>query len=227
MAMKTTWRIGLATLGISFLYACASKPQQHTDAFEAVPTPAAAFAASGPASLENASALPNEEGLLKTEVIIDKASPLMPDVYGVLARLTAAQQARIEQAVSLGSDAVAARSLVLQATPKMQSFIERLACIKSYNDGGAAALQALAAPGASFKFFVPPMHSTKLHDKSKCLSVQSVIIKHVKNPLKPGTSSWTDALQIKVSLIADDTGEKSTSNHEINKNMRGVWWFTR
>ena len=129
--------------------------------------------------------------------------------------------------MSQGSDDAVARRLVFQATPKMRSFIERLSCIKSYNDGGAAALQALAAPGSSFKFFVPPMHGTKLHDKSQCLSVTSVVIKHVKNPLKPSASSWTDALQIKVSFIADDSGETSTSNHEINKNTRGVWWFTR
>lgn len=218
--MKTTWRIGIATLCIGFLYACASKPQQKTDSVQTKPTPAAATA-------DSATALSNEEGLVKTEVIIDNASPVKPETNGILARLSAAQQSRIAQAVSQGSDDAVARRLVFQATPKMRSFIERLSCIKSYNDGGAAALQALAAPGSSFKFFVPPMHGTKLHDKSQCLSVTSVVIKHVKNPLKPSASSWTDALQIKVSFIADDSGETSTSNHEINKNTRGVWWFTR
>ena len=218
--MKTTWRIGIATLCIGFLYACASKPQQKTDSVQTKPTPAAATS-------DSATALSNEEGLVKTEVIIDNASPVKPETNGILARLSAAQQSRIAQAVSQGSDDAVARRLVFQATPKMRSFIERLSCIKSYNDGGAAALQALAAPGSSFKFFVPPMHGTKLHDKSKCLSVTSVVIKHVKNPLKPSASSWTDALQIKVSFIADDSGETSTSNHEINKNTRGVWWFTR
>lgn len=218
--MKTTWRIGIATLCIGFLYACASKPQQKTDSVQTKPTPAAATA-------DSATALSNEEALVKTEVIIDNASPVKPETNGILARLSAAQQSRIAQAVSQGSDDAVARRLVFQATPKMRSFIERLSCIKSYNDGGAAALQALAAPGSSFKFFVPPMHGTKLHDKSQCLSVTSVVIKHVKNPLKPSASSWTDALQIKVSFIADDSGETSTSNHEINKNTRGVWWFTR
>ena len=218
--MKTTWRIGIATLCIGFLYACASKPQQKTDSVQTKPTPAAATA-------DSATALSNEEGLVKTEVIIDNASPVKPETNGILARLSAAQQSRIAQAVSQGSDDAVARRLVFQATPKMRSFIERLSCIKSYNDGGAAAIQALAAPGSSFKFFVPPMHGTKLHDKSQCLSVTSVVIKHVKNPLKPSASSWTDALQIKVSFIADDSGETSTSNHEINKNTRGVWWFTR
>ena len=218
--MKTTWRIGIATLCIGFLYACASKPQQKTDSVQTKPTPATATS-------DNATALSNEEGLVKTEVIIDNASPVKPETNGILARVSAAQQSRIAQAVSQGSDDAVARRLVFQATPKMRSFIERLSCIKSYNDGGAAALQALAAPGSSFKFFVPPMHGTKLHDKSKCLSVTSVVIKHVKNPLKPSASSWTDALQIKVSFIADDSGETSTSNHEINKNTRGVWWFTR
>ena len=218
--MKTTWRIGIATLCIGFLYACASKPQQKTDSVQTKPTPAAATS-------DSATALSNEEGLVKTEVIIDNASPVKPETNGILARLSAAQQSRIAQAVSQGSDDAVARRLVFQATPKMRSFIERLSCIKSYNDGGAAALQALAAPGSSFKFFVPPMHGTKLHDKSKCLSVTSVVIKHVKNPLKPSASSWTDALQIKVSFIADDSGETSTSNHEMNKNTRGVWWFTR
>lgn len=218
--MKTTWRLGIAILCISFLYACASKPQQKTDSVQTKPTPATA-------PTESTTALSNEEGLAKTEVIIDNASPVKPETNGVLARLSAAQQSRIAQALSQGSYDANVRKLVFQATPKMRSFIERLSCIKSYNDGGAAALQALAAPGSSFKFFVPPMHGTKLHDKSKCLSVTSVVIKHVKNPLKPSASSWTDALQIKVSFIADDSGETSTSNHEINKNTRGVWWFTR
>ncbi|HMS26019.1 MAG TPA: hypothetical protein PKC80_01410 [Burkholderiaceae bacterium] len=223
--MKTVWRIGIATLCIGFLYACASQTQKKSDHAQSAAAPTQAAGAA-----DNKSALSNEDGLVKTEVIIDNASPVKQETNGLLARLSAAQQARIAQALyqsSQGNYDADSRRLVNQATPKMRSFIERLSCIKSYNDGGAAALQALAAPSASFKFFVPPMHGTKLHDKTKCLSVVSVMIKHVKNPLKPSASSWTDALQIKVSLIADDSGETSTSNHEINKNTRGVWWFSR
>jgi hypothetical protein len=45
--------------------------------------------------------------------------------------------------------------------------------------------------------------------------------------LKPVATKAGDALQIKVSYIAEDSGETTTSNHEINKNNKGVWWFTR
>ncbi len=78
----------------------------------------------------------------------------------------------------------------------------------------------MAAPGVSFKFFVPPMQGTKLLNKSTCLTVTSVV-------LKPATAKAGDALHIKVLYLAEDSGETTTSNHEINKNSKGVWWFTR
>jgi hypothetical protein len=78
----------------------------------------------------------------------------------------------------------------------------------------------MAAPGVSFKFFVPPMHGTKSHNKNSCLTVSSVV-------LKVAATKTGDALQIKVAYLAEDSGETTTSNHEINKNSKGVWWFTR
>ena len=164
------------------------------------------------------SAVNQEAALDKNEVIIDKPAP--SQAQSLLAKITPAQQARIAQVLK---DASADTKIFVnanQATPKMRAFIERLSCIKQYNDGGSMVLQNIAAPNVSFKFFVPPMHSTKAHGKDSCLTVASVVL-NVANT-KAG-----DALQIKVSYLAEDSGETTTSNHEINKNSKGVWWFTR
>jgi hypothetical protein len=161
-----------------------------------------------------------EVALDKNEVILDKPAPLPSETASILARITPAQQLRIAQALKDGNTDAKAQANINQATPKMRAFIERLSCIKQYNDGGTVVLQALAAPGASFKYFVPPMHGTKAHNKTSCLTVASVVV-------KPAGTRAGDALQIKVSYFAEDSGEKTTSNHEINKNSKGVWWFTR
>lgn len=144
-----------------------------------------------------------------------------------MARITPQQQSRIAQAVKDGNTDPNVQALIVQAGPKIRSFVERLSCIRQYNDGGTAALQALAAQGVSFKFFVPPMHGTKNHNKSSCLTVASVVVKPAITQVKQGGSLTPNALQIKVSYVAEDSGETTTSNHEINKNAKGVWWFTR
>lgn len=168
-----------------------------------------------------------DASLDKNEVIIDKPGALKADTAGLMARITPQQQARIAQAVKDSNSDAKAQLLIVQASPKMRSFIERLSCIRQYNDGGTASLQALAAPGVSFKFFVPPMHGTKNHGKATCLTVTSVIIKPATTQVKAGGVATQDALQIKVSYLAEDSGETTTSNHEINKNVKGLWWFTR
>lgn len=168
-----------------------------------------------------------EAALDKNEVIIDKPGALRADTAGLMARITPQQQARIAQALNESNTDVKVQTMMTQATPKMRSFIERLSCIRQYNDGGTAGLQALAAPGVSFKFFVPPMHGTKNHSKVSCLTVVSVQVKPASTQVKPGGVKAGDALQIKVSYLAEDSGETTTSNHEINKNAKGVWWFTR
>jgi hypothetical protein len=161
-----------------------------------------------------------ESVLDKNEVIIDKPAPLQAETLPLLARITPAQTARIAQAVKAGNTDPKAVNIINQATPKMRAFIERLSCIRQYNDGGSATLQALSAPSASFQYFVPPMHGTKVHNKSTCLTVSNVL-------LKPVNFQGGVAIQIKVSYLAEDSGETTTSNHEINKNSKGVWWFTR
>jgi hypothetical protein len=165
-------------------------------------------------------AVSQEAALDKNEVILDKPAPVQTEVLSLLARITPAQQARIAQALKDSISDVKAQPIVIQASPKMRAFIERLSCIRQYNDGGSVVLQNMAAPGVSFKFFVPPMHGTKAHNKSSCLTVASVV-------LKVANTKAGDALQIKVSYVAEDSGETTTSNHEINKNSKGVWWFTR
>jgi hypothetical protein len=161
-----------------------------------------------------------EVALDKNEVIIDKPAPVQTEVLSLLAKITPTQQTRIAQALKDGSAEIKTLVSVNQATPKMRAFVERLSCIRQYNDGGSAVLQGMAAPGVSFKFFVPPMHGTKAHNRNSCLTVSSVA-------LKVANTKGGDALQIKVSYLADDSGETTTSNHEINKNSKGVWWFTR
>lgn len=193
-----------------------SPPPQPRPAPRAAPAPAP-VPAPAPAPLPPVSA---EATLDKNEVILDKPAPLQTDRASLLAQISPTQQSRIAQALKEGNTDPKAQTNINQATPKMRAFIERLSCIKQYNDGGTAVLQAMAAPGASFQFFVPPMHGTKVHNKGSCLTVSSV-------QLRPVTSQGAQAIQIKVSYLAEDSGETTTSNHEINKNSKGVWWFTR
>ncbi len=199
-------KLALSAAMLALLLGCASRlsTPARTPSVVATPPPA----------------MSQEAALDKNEVIIDKPAPVQTEVATLLARISPAQIARIAQAVKEGNTDPKAASNINQATPKMRAFIERLSCIRQYNDGGSAVLQNMAAPGVSFKFFVPPMHGTKLHNKSTCLTVTSVV-------LKPATSKAGDALQIKVLYLAEDSGETTTSNHEINKNSKGVWWFTR
>ena len=209
MKNQFTLKLALAAAMLALLFGCASRlsTPARTPSVVATPPPAVS----------------QEAALDKNEVIIDKPAPVQTEVATLLARISPAQIARIAQAVKEGNTDPKAASNINQATPKMRAFIERLSCIRQYNDGGSAVLQNMAAPGVSFKFFVPPMHGTKLHNKSTCLTVTSVV-------LKPATSKAGDALQIKVLYLAEDSGETTTSNHEINKNSKnskGVWWFTR
>ena len=199
-------KLALSAAMLALLLGCASRlsTPARTPSVVATPPPA----------------MSQEAALDKNEVIIDKPAPVQTEVQSLLAKITTSQQTRIAQALKDGIADPKAQLIIAQATPKMRAFIERLSCIRQYNDGGSAVLQNMAAPGVSFKFFVPPMHGTKAHNKSSCLTVTSVV-------LKVANTKAGDALQIKVSYVAEDSGETTTSNHEINKNNKGVWWFTR
>ena len=201
-------KLSLTGLLLAQLFGCATRAPQ---------TQARVPVTTAPAPVPSVA---QEVGLDKNEVILDKPAPVQAEVQSLLAKITATQQTRIAQALKDGSADPKAQLIITQATPKMRAFIERLSCIRQYNDGGSAVLQNMAAPGVSFKFFVPPMHGTKVHNKGTCLTVTNVL-------LKPVTFQGAPAIQIKVSYLAEDSGETTTSNHEINKNSKGVWWFTR
>jgi hypothetical protein len=201
-----------STALLTLLFACAV-PTKNT----ATRTPTAVVT---PPVATPAPAVSQEAALDKNEVIIDKPAPVQTEVVSLLARITPAQMARLNQALKVASDEAKSVPTVSQATPKIRAFVERLSCIRQYNDGGSAVLQNMAAPGVSFKFFVPPMHGTKLHNKNSCLTVSAIA-------LKPLSYQGLAGIQIKVSYLAEDSGETTTSNHEINKNSKGVWWFTR
>ena len=211
MKKQLVIKLGLAAVLLVQLFGCATSTNTTKPR---TPAGVAGQPSASPLSVSQ------EAALDKNEVIIDKPAPAQAEVQSLLAKITPSQQARIAQALKDGSANVKNLVNVTQATPKMRAFIERLGCIRQYNDGGSAVLQNMAAPGVSFKFFVPPMHGTKRHNKNTCLSVTSVV-------LNPVAAKLGEALQIKVSYLAEDSGETTTSNHEINKNSKGVWWFTR
>ena len=212
--MKNQFVIKLifSTTLLTLLFACAV-PAKNT----ATRTP---IVVATPPVATPAPAVSQEAALDKNEVIIDKPAPAQTEVATLLARISPAQLARINQALKIASDDVKSVATINQATPKIRAFVERLSCIRQYNDGGSAVLQNMAAPGVSFKFFVPPMHGTKLHNKNSCLTISAIA-------LKPLSYQGLAGIQIKVSYLAEDSGETTTSNHEINKNNKGVWWFTR
>ena len=201
-----------STALLTLLFACAV-PTKNT----ATRTP---IVVAAPPAVTPAPAVSQEAALDKNEVIIDKPAPVQTEVVSLLAKITPAQLARLNQVLKAASDEAKSVATVSQATPKIRAFVERLSCIRQYNDGGSNILQNMAAPGVSFKFFVPPMHGTKLHNKNSCLTVSAI-------SLKPLSYQGLAGIQIKVSYLAEDSGETTTSNHEINKNSKGVWWFTR
>ena len=211
MKNQITLKLSLSAAALALLFGCATPINTQVRA----PTVATAppVAAAPPA-------VSQEAALDKNEVIIDKPAPAQTEVATLLARISPAQLARINQALKIASDDVKSVATINQATPKIRAFVERLSCIRQYNDGGSAVLQNMAAPGVSFKFFVPPMHGTKLHNKNSCLTISAIA-------LKPLSYQGLAGIQIKVSYLAEDSGETTTSNHEINKNNKGVWWFTR
>ena len=211
MKNQITLKLSLSAAALALLFGCATpiNTQVRTPTAAAAPPVAAA-----------PPAVSQEAALDKNEVIIDKPAPAQTEVATLLARISPAQLARINQALKIASDDVKSVATINQATPKIRAFVERLSCIRQYNDGGSAVLQNMAAPGVSFKFFVPPMHGTKLHNKNSCLTISAIA-------LKPLSYQGLAGIQIKVSYLAEDSGETTTSNHEINKNNKGVWWFTR
>lgn len=211
MKNQITLKLSLSAAALAFLFGCA------TPISTQVRTPTVAAA---PPVAATPPAVSQEAALDKNEVIIDKPAPAQTEVATLLARISPAQLARINQALKIASDDVKSVATINQATPKIRAFVERLSCIRQYNDGGSAVLQNMAAPGVSFKFFVPPMHGTKLHNKNSCLTISAIA-------LKPLSYQGLAGIQIKVSYLAEDSGETTTSNHEINKNNKGVWWFTR
>lgn len=197
---------------LTLLFACAV-PMKNT----ATRTP---IVVATPPVVTPAPAVSQEAALDKNEVIIDKPAPAQIEVASLLAKITPVQLARLNQVLNAASADAKSVATVSQAIPKIRAFVERLSCIRQYNDGGSNVLQNMAAPGVSFKFFVPPMHGTKLHNKNSCLTVSAIA-------LKPLSYQGLAGIQIKVSYLAEDSGETTTSNHEINKNSKGVWWFTR
>jgi hypothetical protein len=205
-------KLGLSAVLLAQLFGCAVPTK-------GVQTRAPAVVQT-PQSTSSAPVVSQEAALDKNEVIIDKPAPVQTEVVSLLAKITPAQQARLNQALKAASEEAKSVATVNQATPKIRAFVERLSCIRQYNDGGSAVLQNMAAPGVSFKFFVPPMHGTKVHNKNSCLTVSAIA-------LKPLSYQGLAGIQIKVSYLAEDSGETTTSNHEINKNSKGVWWFTR
>lgn len=211
MENQFTLKLALSAAMLALLFGCATPTSPSARAPTVVATPPAVTAPL---------AVSQEAALDKNEVIIDKPASVQTEVVSLLARITPAQMARLNQTLKLASDDAKSVATVSQATPKIRAFVERLSCIRQYNDGGSAVLQNMAAPGVSFKFFVPPMHGTKLHNKNSCLTVSAIA-------LKPLSYQGLAGIQIKVSYLAEDSGETTTSNHEINKNSKGVWWFTR
>lgn len=211
MKNQITLKLALSTLAVALLFGCAaptSAPVRAPAAVTFAPTVVTPPVVSPEAALD------------KNETIIDKPAPVQTEVVSLLAKITQAQLTRLNQALKTASDEANSTATVGQAAPKIRAFVERLSCIRQYNDGGSAVLQNMAAPGVSFKFFVPPMHGTKLHNKNNCLTVSAIT-------LKPLSYQGLAGIQIKVSYVAEDSGETTTSNHEINKNSKGVWWFTR
>lgn len=130
---------------------------------------------------------------------------------------TAAQQQGYTPEIGKGASGETVRLLVKDATPAIAAFIEKYACLADFD--GLNGMNVYGAPGSNLPIRLNgqwPMHKTKYHDKTTCMSVARV--NGWKAPAR-------NALQFEVLYQADDSGETATSGHEAVRQPDGNWLF--
>ncbi len=135
-----------------------------------------------------------------------------------LAPITDAQVERIREAIAASPPSPAVARVVRGAAPTIESFLRTEGCITARN---GAVLNPFAASGRLFDgsgFQGGPMAAMQYHDKTACVTVQRMQNWKMVSPKR---------LRFEVVYVGDDGEERAVRRHELARQPRGGWRFTR
>jgi len=135
-----------------------------------------------------------------------------------LAPITEDQVDRIRELIAAKPPNPAVGRVVRSAAPRIESFLRTEGCITAHN---GAVLNPFAAPGRLFDdqgFQGGPMAQMQYHDRTACVTVQ-----HLQNwrMVSPRT------LRFDVVYVGDDGEERAVKRHELVRQSRGGWLFSK
>ena len=135
-----------------------------------------------------------------------------------LAPITEEQVERIREAIVTKPPTPAVAKVVRSAAPTIESFVRTEGCITARN---GAVLNPFAAPGRLFDgtgFQGGPMADMQYHDKTACVTVKRIQNWKMVSPKR---------LRFEVVYVGDDGEERSVRRHELTRQPKGGWLFTR
>jgi hypothetical protein len=135
-----------------------------------------------------------------------------------LAPITEEQVERIREAIVTKPPTPAVAKVVRSAAPTIESFVRTEGCITARN---GAVLNPFAAPGRLFDgtgFQGGPMAEMQYHDKTACVTVKRIQNWKMVSPKR---------LRFEVVYVGDDGEERSVRRHELTRQPKGGWLFTR
>lgn len=148
------------------------------------------------------------------------APPAPPAVISKdgLAPITEDQVERIREAIGTKAPSPAVDKVVRSASPAIESFVRAEGCITARN---GAVLNPFAAPGRLFDgtgFQGGPMAEMQYHDKTACVTVKRIQNWKMVSP---------KLLRFEVVYVGDDGEERAVKRHELMRQPKGGWLFTR
>ncbi|MGJ3703212.1 hypothetical protein [Variovorax sp. AFSI2.2] len=135
-----------------------------------------------------------------------------------LAPITEGQVERIREEIATNPPTPAVARIVRSAAPTIESFVRTEGCITARN---GAVLNPFAAPGRLFdsgSFQGGPMAEMQYHDKTACVTVKRIQNWKMVSP---------KLLRFDVVYVGDDGEERSVRRHELTRQPKGGWLFTR
>jgi hypothetical protein len=135
-----------------------------------------------------------------------------------LAPITEEQVERIREEIATNPPTPAVARIVRSAAPTIESFVRTEGCITARN---GAVLNPFAAPGRLFdsgSFQGGPMAEMQYHDKTACVTVKRIQNWKMVSP---------KLLRFDVVYVGDDGEERSVRRHELTRQPKGGWLFTR
>jgi len=135
-----------------------------------------------------------------------------------LALITEAQVARIREAIGGKAPTSAIGQAIAGAAPTIEAFLQAEGCITARN---GAMLNAFAVYGRPFDgaaFQGGPMSGMEYQDKTACVTVERIQNWQLASPT---------LLRFEVVYVGDDGEERALRRHELVREPKGNWLFTR